>query len=156
GTLHFGFPCRPLANAFNQFGIPRGGSEIPAGKQAAFTPPVNPPAPRAPLGPSVIFKEGIPSRSTGTVYQSLVPASMATFSCKVIWLSRFSTSCIVYLLLFNTLALFGTLYGCRLYAPLYHKVRPIAQKERAFVTMELSALLFAMKANLVVIRAARR
>ena len=59
-------------------------SEIPAGKQAALTSLVKPPAPRAPLGPSVIFKEGIPSRSTGTVYHIFVPASIATFSCKVI------------------------------------------------------------------------
>src|SRR3989442_360417 len=52
--------------------------EIPAGKQAALTPPLKPPAPRAPLGPSLIFKEGIPSRSTGTVYHVFVPASIAT------------------------------------------------------------------------------
>src|SRR5438552_11144671 len=49
--------------------------EIPAGKQAVLTPPVRPPAPRAPLGPSLIFKEGIPSRSTGTVYHVFVPRS---------------------------------------------------------------------------------
>src|SRR5947209_10040972 len=55
--------------------------EIPAGKQAVLTPPVRPPAPRAPLGPSLIFNEGIPSRSTGTVYHVFVPASSATFSC---------------------------------------------------------------------------
>src|SRR5260221_7797847 len=41
-------------------------SEISAGKQVVFTPSVKLPAPRAPLGPSVIFKEGTPSRSTGT------------------------------------------------------------------------------------------
>ena len=47
-------------------------------------PPVRLPAPLAPLGPSVIFKEGMPMRSIGTVYHMFMPASSATFSCRVI------------------------------------------------------------------------
>ena len=43
--------------------------------------------------------------------------------------------------------------GCMLHCTI--KIMPIAQKERAFVTMELNAPLLAMKAILVVIRAER-
>src|SRR6266566_1531264 len=83
-------------------------SEISAGKQVAFTPWVKPPAPRDPFGPSVIFKEGIPSRSLGTVYHMFVPASIDTFSCRVIWLSTFS--------ILSCIDLFLSLWGGCLYS----------------------------------------
>src|SRR2546430_11758476 len=71
-------------------------STIPAGKQVAFTPPLKLHPPRAPLGPSDIFKAGIPSRLIAGMRHISEPASSETFSSRVICPSRFSTvSCMI-------------------------------------------------------------
>jgi hypothetical protein len=65
---------------------------IPTGKQAEVTlPPTKPPAPRAPLGPSLTLIAGTPSRSTGVVYHIDAPASSDTFSATVMSRSSAST-----------------------------------------------------------------
>src|SRR5215469_895856 len=66
-------------------------SAISAGKQADVTAPAKPSLPRAPWGPSVTFRAGMPSRSMGVVCHMSDPASSATFSWSVIWLSSSST-----------------------------------------------------------------
>src|SRR4051794_759830 len=86
--------CAPLvfvssANAPPIFSIRPGfqvdASEMPTGKQADVTlPPAKLPLPRAPLGPSLTFKAGMPTRSIGGVVHMLAPASSATFSWTVI------------------------------------------------------------------------
>ena len=73
--------ARPTRSTKSGFQV--AASATPAGKQADVG-PSKVLAPRAPTGPSVTFITGMPSRSTGTVCQKSAPASMATFSSKVI------------------------------------------------------------------------
>src|SRR5438874_1764549 len=54
-------------------------SAVPHGKHAELGPPVHS-SPRAPLGPSVTFKAGIPTRGTAGVCQKSMPATRLTFS----------------------------------------------------------------------------
>ena len=60
----------------------------PTGKQAAVAPLI--PSPRTPLGPSLTFSAGIPSRGTGVVCQGPEPAQSDTFSSRVRAASKFS------------------------------------------------------------------
>ena len=81
---------RPIRSTRSVFHVEA--SAIPAGKQAAFTLPEKPSPPLTPFGPSDTFTAGMPSHASGVVCHISDPASIDTFSCKVIWPGKSSKS----------------------------------------------------------------